>query len=190
MGKRKEAWMEDGRRRQRRSARLLERGRDRAEDTSDRNPRRCKVADHPPRRCEVSKAPLRRCQVSKATFVTARPLRHCRISAVSRIRNHQSSLHRNEEPFSSLGSSTYGEKGNPDEQELERCDPNKAILKVYMYDLPPEFHFGLLGWEQKTGSMWPDLHDRVPEQLTMDHPFEGGEVPNISDAVDESDEEE
>ncbi|KAL5994909.1 hypothetical protein ACLOJK_024966 [Asimina triloba] len=90
-------------------------------------------------------------------------------------RNYQSSLHRNEEPFSSLGSSMYDEKGNPEEQELERCDPNKAILKVYMYDLPPEFHFGLLGWKQKTGSMWPDLRDLVPEYpggLNLQHSIE------------------
>ncbi|KAL5990054.1 hypothetical protein ACLOJK_010951 [Asimina triloba] len=86
MGKRKEAWMEDERRSQRRSARLLERGRDGVGDRSDRNLRRCKGADHPPRRCEVSKAPLRRCQVSKATFVAARPFRHCQISEAPCIR--------------------------------------------------------------------------------------------------------
>lgn len=27
------------------------------------------------------------------------------------------------------------------------CDPTKALLRVFMYDLPPEFHFGLLGWK-------------------------------------------
>ncbi|KAL5990052.1 hypothetical protein ACLOJK_010949 [Asimina triloba] len=78
--------MEDERRSQRRSARLLERGRDGVGDRSDRNLRRCKGADHPPRRCEVSKAPLRWCQVSKATFVAARPFRHCQISEAPCIR--------------------------------------------------------------------------------------------------------
>ncbi|KAL5987280.1 hypothetical protein ACLOJK_038442 [Asimina triloba] len=155
MGKRKEAWMEDGRRKQRRSTRLLERGRDRAGDTSDRNPRRCKVADHPPRRCKVADHPPRRCEVSKATFVAACPLRHCRISAVSRIR---------------------------------KWDFQKKLVILRNGDTMVERNLCV--------RCMPDfdpnhLNDQVCyRQLTMDHPFEGGEVPNISEAVDESGEEE
>lgn len=37
------------------------------------------------------------------------------------------------------------------------CDANQARLKVYMYDMPPEFHFGLLGWKGKLNKIWPDV---------------------------------
>lgn len=38
----------------------------------------------------------------------------------------------------------------------------KEILKVYMYDLPPEFHFDLLGWKGEGGSVWPDIQTKIP----------------------------
>ncbi|GAB2269988.1 hypothetical protein Dimus_004903 [Dionaea muscipula] len=37
------------------------------------------------------------------------------------------------------------------------CDPNQALLKVYMYDLPPEFHFELLGWKGRENEVWPNV---------------------------------
>ncbi|KAL3528383.1 hypothetical protein ACH5RR_007705 [Cinchona calisaya] len=43
------------------------------------------------------------------------------------------------------------------------CDPSKALLKVYMYDLPPEFHFGLLNWRGSVNQVWPDVSK--PNQL-------------------------
>ncbi|XP_031093519.1 probable arabinosyltransferase ARAD1 [Ipomoea triloba] len=47
----------------------------------------------------------------------------------------------------------------------------KQQLKVFMYDLPPEFHFGLLGWnkpvEGQKKSVWPDIRTEVP-------PYPGG----------------
>lgn len=35
----------------------------------------------------------------------------------------------------------------PLEREFDKCNPSNAVLKVFMYDLPPEFHFGLLDWK-------------------------------------------
>jgi hypothetical protein len=38
------------------------------------------------------------------------------------------------------------------------CDAESALLRVYLYDLPPEFHFGMLGWDGKAaGAAWPDM---------------------------------
>ncbi|KAL8130318.1 hypothetical protein V2J09_019473 [Rumex salicifolius] len=39
------------------------------------------------------------------------------------------------------------------------CDTNQACIRVYMYDMPPEFHFGLLGWKAKNNEIWPDVSD-------------------------------
>lgn len=37
------------------------------------------------------------------------------------------------------------------------CNASMAELKVFMYDLPFDFHFGLLGWKGKNGDIWPDV---------------------------------
>ncbi|KAI4329620.1 hypothetical protein MLD38_027988 [Melastoma candidum] len=49
------------------------------------------------------------------------------------------------------------------------CDPDKALLRVFMYDLPPEFHFGLLGWKGSRNRNWPNVnnHGKIP-------PYPGG----------------
>ncbi|XP_047073119.1 probable arabinosyltransferase ARAD1 [Lolium rigidum] len=52
------------------------------------------------------------------------------------------------------------------------CDAESAQLRVYMYDLPPEFHFGMLGWDGKTA--WPDVRDaravpHYPGGLNLQH---------------------
>lgn len=57
------------------------------------------------------------------------------------------------------------------------CDPNQAILKVFMYDLPPEFHFGLLGFTGKSNQIWPDVGyiseiPRYPGGLNLQHSIE------------------
>lgn len=52
---------------------------------------------------------------------------------------------------------------------------NKVVLKVFMYDLGPEFHFGLLGWEPQGNSVWPDLQTKVPDYpggLNLQHSIE------------------
>ncbi|XP_058205435.1 probable arabinosyltransferase ARAD1 [Rhododendron vialii] len=57
-------------------------------------------------------------------------------------------------------------KANPD---------NKAVLKVFMYDLPPEFHFELLDWKPEGKGVWPDIRTKVPEYpggLNLQHSIE------------------
>ncbi|XP_073294964.1 probable arabinosyltransferase ARAD2 isoform X2 [Primulina huaijiensis] len=41
--------------------------------------------------------------------------------------------------------------------ERNLCDKDRARLKVYMYDLPTEFHFGLLGWKGGKNQIWPNV---------------------------------
>ncbi|KAL3623913.1 hypothetical protein CASFOL_032729 [Castilleja foliolosa] len=60
---------------------------------------------------------------------------------------------------------------------LECVSNNKMmpILKVYMYDLPSEFHFDLLGWKNAGKSVWPDIRVQVPEYpggLNLQHSIE------------------
>ncbi|KAF8089883.1 hypothetical protein N665_0495s0030 [Sinapis alba] len=49
-------------------------------------------------------------------------------------------------------------------------------LKVYMYDMSPEFHFGLLGWKpERNGVVWPDVRVNVPHHpggLNLQHSVE------------------
>lgn len=49
--------------------------------------------------------------------------------------------------------------------ENRQCDPERALLKVFMYDLPAEFHFGLLGWSSKGGEVWPDIKGKILDYL-------------------------
>ncbi|XP_015081319.1 probable arabinosyltransferase ARAD1 [Solanum pennellii] len=56
-------------------------------------------------------------------------------------------------------------------------DTKQALLRVYMYDLPPEFHFGLLGWKGNGKEMWPnvDMQGHVPSYpgaLNLQHSVE------------------
>ncbi|KAG6738521.1 hypothetical protein POTOM_058141 [Populus tomentosa] len=66
----------------------------------------------------------------------------------------------------------------------------KQVLKIFMYDLPSEFHFGLIDWKPQGGSVWPDLRAKVPEYpggLNLQHSIEywltldllASEVPGI-----------
>ncbi|KAL4584058.1 hypothetical protein LXL04_008648 [Taraxacum kok-saghyz] len=60
---------------------------------------------------------------------------------------------------------------------LPSCNPNQAILKVFMYDLPPDFHFGLLGWIGKQNQIWPNVGNfteipRYPGGLNLQHSIE------------------
>ncbi|KAI5659518.1 hypothetical protein M9H77_28311 [Catharanthus roseus] len=51
----------------------------------------------------------------------------------------------------------------------------KDLLKVFMYDLPSEFHFSLVGWKAKGKSVWPDIQKNVPEYpggLNLQHSIE------------------
>ncbi|CAL4914182.1 unnamed protein product [Urochloa decumbens] len=60
-----------------------------------------------------------------------------------------------------------------------KCDPARALLRVFMYDMPPEFHFGLLDWKPPGfgGGVWPDVRHAagVPEYpggLNLQHSIE------------------
>ena len=44
-----------------------------------------------------------------------------------------------------------------------------------MYDLPPEFHFGLLGWNSNGNNVWPDVSKSIPVYpggLNLQHSIE------------------
>ncbi|KAL2515922.1 Exostosin family protein [Forsythia ovata] len=49
------------------------------------------------------------------------------------------------------------------------CDQSRALLRVYMYDLPSEFHFGLLGWKGSANQTWPSVS--IPNRFP---PYPGG----------------
>ncbi|XP_044981685.1 probable arabinosyltransferase ARAD1 [Hordeum vulgare subsp. vulgare] len=67
-------------------------------------------------------------------------------------------------------------QGLPSASPGRKCDPDKALLRVYMYDLPLEFHFGMLDWEPGSGGgLWPDVRHGVPEYpggLNLQHSIE------------------
>ncbi|KAL7138166.1 hypothetical protein ABFS83_10G145400 [Erythranthe nasuta] len=74
--------------------------------------------------------------------------------------------------FSSSNILTMAETENLDSS----CYTNNQILKVFMYDLPPQFHFGLLGWKGAGPTVWPDIRSQqVPEYaggLNLQHSIE------------------
>ena len=70
-----------------------------------------------------------------------------------------------------------GEESSSQDRQGITCQTNNkvALLKVYMYDLSPEFHFGLLGWEPQGNGVWPDLQNKVPDYpggLNLQHSIE------------------
>ncbi|KAH6824369.1 Exostosin family protein [Perilla frutescens var. hirtella] len=65
----------------------------------------------------------------------------------------------------------------PESYRRSSCDKRRALLRVYMYDLPPEFHFGLLGWRGSGNQTWPSVDDRSripshPGGLNLQHSAE------------------
>lgn len=65
----------------------------------------------------------------------------------------------------------------PEKHRRKQCDETQARLKVYMYDLPPKFHFGLLGWNGSSKQTWPSLNDQknlpsYPGGLNLQHSTE------------------
>ncbi|KAB2058587.1 hypothetical protein ES319_A11G243500v1 [Gossypium barbadense] len=60
------------------------------------------------------------------------------------------------------------EQGFQDKDGAMNCNGNvKEPLKIFMYDLDPEFHFGLLDWKPQGGRVWPDFRTEIP-------PYPGG----------------
>ncbi|KAK7271119.1 hypothetical protein RJT34_26757 [Clitoria ternatea] len=68
------------------------------------------------------------------------------------------------------------EKGKVVQHGGGKCNRNdELVLKVFMYDLPPEFHFGLLGWKPSGNSVWPDVRSNIPGYpggLNLQHSIE------------------
>lgn len=63
------------------------------------------------------------------------------------------------------------------QEHNRKCLVNETLLRVYMYDLPPEFHFGLLGWKGSRNKMWPNVNEpsqipRYPGGLNLQHSIE------------------
>lgn len=63
--------------------------------------------------------------------------------------------------------------------EVDEClrSKERGLLRVYMYDLPSEFHFGLLGWKGRSSQVWPDVDDAkdvpsYPGGLNLQHSVE------------------
>ena len=69
-----------------------------------------------------------------------------------------------------------------------------VVLKVFMYDLPSEFHFGLLDWKGEGNGVWPDIRTKIPGYpggLNLQHSIEywltldllaSGQQPEVSNA--------
>ncbi|KAK6123319.1 hypothetical protein DH2020_042928 [Rehmannia glutinosa] len=65
----------------------------------------------------------------------------------------------------------------PEKHRKRQCDKSQALLRVYLYDLPPEFHFGLLGWKGSANQTWPNVSDQktipsYPGGLNLQHSTE------------------
>ncbi|KAI4301001.1 hypothetical protein L6164_034320 [Bauhinia variegata] len=62
-----------------------------------------------------------------------------------------------------------------DDDGVKCSSSNKLGLKVFMYDLPPEFHFGLLDWKPEGKSVWPNIRTKIPHYpggLNLQHSIE------------------
>ncbi|GAB2295855.1 hypothetical protein Dimus_030006 [Dionaea muscipula] len=72
--------------------------------------------------------------------------------------------------------SSFRSESVPGGHENVVADCEKQLLKVFMYDLPPEFHFGLLDWKPEEGSsIWPSIRTRIPGYpggLNLQHSIE------------------
>ncbi|TKY55091.1 arabinosyltransferase ARAD1 [Spatholobus suberectus] len=73
------------------------------------------------------------------------------------------------QPQSCQVSNSSQKPSSPRQQRKMACDPTRALLRVFMYDLPPEFHFGLLGWKGSVNQTWPNVNN--PKHIP---PYPGG----------------
>ncbi|XP_059296110.1 probable arabinosyltransferase ARAD1 [Lycium ferocissimum] len=76
-----------------------------------------------------------------------------------------------------LSDEGYSQSSSPTlkKYNLFKCSSSKKVLKVFMYDLPPQFHFELLGWKAEGKSVWPDIRKMVPHYpggLNLQHSIE------------------
>ncbi|XP_042001095.1 probable arabinosyltransferase ARAD1 [Salvia splendens] len=70
---------------------------------------------------------------------------------------------------------SVGEGANWDKNSV-KCGANVPMLRVFMYDLPSEFHFELLGVKGVgKNDVWPDIREKVPDYpggLNLQHSIE------------------
>ena len=70
---------------------------------------------------------------------------------------------------------SVSERANWDKNSV-KCGANVPMLRVFMYDLPSEFHFDLLGWKGVgEKDVWPDIREKVPDYpggLNLQHSIE------------------
>lgn len=77
--------------------------------------------------------------------------------------------------------------GSVGRKKMIVCDSNQALLRVFMYELPPEFHFGLLGWKGMENQTWPRRIPPYPGGLNLQHSIEywltldllSSDIPNV-----------
>ncbi|KAK3030967.1 hypothetical protein RJ639_034888 [Escallonia herrerae] len=102
-------------------------------------------------------------------------LPNSKLLAVMDNENYESWSPSDNEP-STLSSSAVDDNVEiPRRNNLVDCNTNKVVLKVFMYDLPPEFHFELIEWKGDGKSVWPDIKTKVPEYpggLNLQHSIE------------------
>lgn len=82
-----------------------------------------------------------------------------------------------EKPSEALVSAKKADGLGYENEKQKMCDPSRALLRVYMYDLPPEFHFGLLHWRGGENQIWPDVSNpsqipSYPGGLNLQHSIE------------------
>ncbi|XP_062113739.1 probable arabinosyltransferase ARAD1 isoform X2 [Humulus lupulus] len=97
--------------------------------------------------------------------------------STTQSQSDQSVLVDNEEGDAEESSSSFSSQDSHGGVATCQTNSNKAaLLKVYMYDLNHEFHFGLLDWEPEgNGQVWPDLLNKVPDYpggLNLQHSIE------------------
>ncbi|KAJ4972302.1 hypothetical protein NE237_005401 [Protea cynaroides] len=148
---------------------------------------------NPPFRCIISRSSLF-CMLAIATFLflfswlsvlrsTSRPhfvdhssLPNSKLFAVVEDGNSQPRNQDNIQPsIPKMSVSVDYEEEGPQVKELMKYNQNKVVLKVFMYDLSPEFHFGLLNWKPEGGSVWPDIKTKIPDYpggLNLQHSIE------------------
>ncbi|KAK7411410.1 hypothetical protein VNO78_02843 [Psophocarpus tetragonolobus] len=75
------------------------------------------------------------------------------------------------------GSNSSPKTTSVGQQMSMASQPTQPLLRVFMYDLPPEFHFGLLGWKGSVNQTWPEVDNpqhipRYPGGLNLQHSME------------------
>lgn len=100
----------------------------------------------------------------------------------SNIKNSTFETHQNNNPppvEPSIGNrAILANHEKVEQQQEDKCSSNtndNLPLKVFMYDLPPEFHFELLDWKTQGDSVWPDITTQMPHYpggLNLQHSIE------------------